>query len=126
MTTEQRQDMQTRIDKAVARAWEMTVRGIRPLLVNRDDAPDGGDTYQVWTVPSRTNDGTLYRVELYANAGGEMRTSCSCAAGQADRPCWHRALARLAALGQAPHDEASVKRLAQSVTAADLSGKPAA
>jgi len=89
------------VSRAVARAVEMAGRGIRPLLVSREDSRDGCQTYQTWVVGSRTTDGRLYEVELLADLGG-LEARCACEAAHVGRRCWHAQAVTLAALGQLP------------------------
>lgn len=100
----QRTPIQTSIDRATARALEQARLGNLPTLISSD--ADAAQTWQVWSVSSRTTDGSIYVVDLYADIDG-LRTICSCEAGKASRICWHRAASRLACLGDIPHFEAA-------------------
>ena len=98
----QRTPIQTSIDRAIARALEQARLGNLPTLLEAHAAPL--ITTQVWAVSSRTTDGAVYIVDLSADVDG-MLTECTCEAGKVGRPCWHRASARLAALGEIGHWE---------------------
>ena len=108
---------QQAIDRAVARAIEMAAAGVTPVLNRSETARDGLSTLQRWTVPSRTTVGTLYSITLLADSDG-LTTECSCQAGESGKPCWHRALARLAALHEAPYRDGR----RPAITLADLHG----
>ncbi len=99
-----RAKLQQAIDRANARAIEMSDSGIRPVLSRSEMARDNLSQLQRWTIPSRTTAGTYYNVTVIADCDG-LRTECSCPAGQAEapKPCWHRALARRATLHEAPY-----------------------
>ena len=114
---------QQAIDRANARAIEMAEAGIRPVLNKSETATDGLSTLQRWTVPSRTTAGALYNVTLIADATG-LNTTCTCQAGESGKPCWHRALARRAALHEAPYTDG--RRPALVVSLSDLHGRPTA
>ena len=118
-----RAKLQRAIDRATARAIEQAEASVRPVLNRSELARDGLSQLQRWTIASRTTAGTFYNVTLIADADG-LRTECSCPAGQAEtpRPCWHRALARRAALPQAPH--ADGRPSAPGITLAALHGRP--
>ncbi len=118
-----RAKLQRAIDRANARAIEQAEAGIRPVLNKSETATDGLSTLQRWTVPSRTTAGTLYNVTLIADATG-LNTTCSCQAGESGKPCWHRALARRAALHEAPYTDA--RRPSPVISLADLHGRPTA
>jgi hypothetical protein len=62
-----------------------------------------------WMVPSRTSGGTVYRT---------TRESCSCPAGEASRPCWHRFAAGIVA-EQQPAPKMDDARYAELVAAGD-------
>jgi hypothetical protein len=94
---------QARIDRAVAKALEQARTGNLPTLL-RTYTSDPLETWQVWSVGSRTVAGTVYLIDLKADADG-LSTLCSCQAGDANRICWHRAAARMAALGEIDHHE---------------------
>ena len=119
--TEARDKLLAAIDRAVARAIEQSEAGIRPVLRKSEPSGDGLHTLQRWIVPSRTTDGTLYTVTLIADADG-LKTECTCQAGEAGKPCWHRALARRAALHQSPFTDG--RRSAPAISLADLHGQP--
>ena len=110
---------QQAIDRANARAIEMAEAGIRPVLNKSEMARDQLSTLQRWTVPSRTTAGTLYSVTLIADATG-LNTTCTCQAGESGKPCWHRALARRAALHEAPYRDG---RPTYNIVLTDLHGR---
>ena len=87
--------LQNRIDRAVAKAIEQSQAGNRPTLLGQWES--GLETRQKWAVGSRTQAGVVYLVELAAGADG-LETHCTCAAAEADRICWHRAIVRGSAL----------------------------
>ena len=94
---------QARIDRAVAKAHEQARAGNLPTLL-KSYTTDPLETWQVWSVGSRTVAGTVYLIDLKADADG-LSTLCSCQAGDANRICWHRAAARMAALGEIDHHQ---------------------
>ena len=119
-TSEQSRDAkQARIDRAIAKAWEQARAGNLPTLLRQHDT--GHDTKQVWSVGSRTAGGTVYTIDLAADADG-ISTLCDCAGSEADRICWHRAATRLAALGELDYHDA--RRRVPVFSKADIFGRP--
>lgn len=118
-TPEQRQ---AAIDRALARALEQVAAGILPTLHSRATSRDGLQTIERWTIASRSHDGLLYSITLIADFSG-LRTDCTCAAGEADRLCWHGAAVRVAALGEIPHHDA--RRPLRPITREDIFGRAA-
>ncbi len=119
---EARRKLIAAMDRATARAIEMAETGVRPVLNKSETARDQLSTLQRWTVPSRTTAGTLYSVTMIADATG-LNTTCTCQAGESGKPCWHRALARRAALHEAPYTDARQPVAAITVSLADLHGR---
>lgn len=115
-TREQRRQAQ---DRATARALEMAEAGCQPTLHTSQTNRDGLSTLQRWTVPSRTAAATFYSVTLLADGDG-LHTECSCRAGEDGKPCWHRALARMASLHEAPSTDARWPVISKS----ELFGRP--
>ena len=91
-----------RIERAVHRALEQAAVGNVPVLLRQHDRTY--ETAQVWSIGSRTTGGSVYVVETSASAQG-VETRCTCAAGQEDRICWHRASVRLAIFGDIDHTD---------------------
>lgn len=112
--------LQNRIDRAVAKAIEQSQAGNRPTLLGQWES--GLETRQKWAVGSRTQAGVVYLVELAAGADG-LETHCTCAAAEADRICWHRAIVRGSALGELAFIDG--RHVASVISALELSGRSA-
>lgn len=123
-TTAPRSRQQAAIDRAVARAHEQAAIGNRPRLLRQFHDPE--QTRQVWAIGSRTTGGTVYTVDLIADADG-ISTHChECAAASAGRLCWHRAACRLAVLGELPAAATRPAPATRPITRDDIFGRPAA
>jgi hypothetical protein len=90
---------QTAIIRATAKVWEQAEARNLPRLLRQFDTDH--DTRQVWTIGSRTTGGTVYTVDLMADANG-IATMCDC---EAVGICWHRQAARMAVFGQVTYHD---------------------
>ena len=103
---------QAALDKAISKAHEQARIGNLPTLLRQHDTDH--DTRQVWSIGSRTVAGVVYTIDLIADAEGITTLCHDCEAAHAGRLCWHRASARLAALGELDyHDGRERKRAPQ-------------
>ena len=107
------------IDRALAKAREQARANNVPALLSSEVAADA--TRQRWAVSSRTVAGTVYLVDLTADADG-VSTLCQCEAQHAGRLCWHRAAARLAMFREIGHHDARGWRHGGPEDLADLMG----
>ena len=121
VTPEQaRRKRQQAIDRATVKALAQAEAGNLPTLMRSYTSADGLTTTQHWLVTSRTRGETTYNVDLSADCDG-LKTLCTCEAAQADRICWHRSAARLAALGQIKRHECPTY---PPITLGELHGRP--
>ena len=90
-----------------------------PRLLRQFDTDH--DTRQVWAVGSRTTGGTIYTIDLRADASG-ITTMCDC---EATGICWHRQAARMAVFGELNYHDCRPGR-DLVVTKAELHGRPTA
>lgn len=119
LTAHEQQTRQNRIHRAVSKALEQVASGNLPTLLSQVDS--GLETRQRWSVISRTTPGVVYLIDLQAGCDG-IETSCTCAAAEADRICYHRAMVRGAALGELPYIDG--RRPLTVISPAELSGRP--
>lgn len=96
-----------RTDRALARAHEMSLAGVRPMLLRTWFT--GAAIREVWSVPSKRPGGPLYLVHLTHTADATA-LACDCEAAQFGRPCWHAAAAELAHTDAIPVDVAVLYR----------------
>lgn len=87
--------------RATAKAKLLAEQGHRPILMTCLSLPEHSQTE--WVVFSKSAPETGYVVTGVVDWDSTIHTICECQAAHAARPCWHRALVRLAITGACPH-----------------------
>lgn len=109
---ERKSRRQKMIDRATARAIDQVAHGHRPIFL-RELVRSGGEPVEVWSVPSRSQDGQHWVVEAVWR-GDTVVTACECGSGI----CWHRAAVRLAINGDTEY--IAVHRRRRSIDGASV------